>query len=532
MISLTNKIRLALCLIGLSILLSSILFFYQQQRQMSEELVAVNIESMAQNYFDSVNTMMISGTMANRQLYQNKVLGHANIIEAKIIRADKVREIYGEGFADQVAADSFERQGLTGNQATRIIAQGGNRVMQLILPMKASKNYQGTNCLSCHQVTEGTVLGAIKISYDLSQTDQKIASSLIKASSLQLLVIMVGFILLAVILQQLVFKRLKRLKNTINNIEQNLDLSQTVVVYKNDELGAVSQALNSMMAKFKQSFHGVSKATSALMTVAQDVNDLSQLTKDAVLNQRAATESVAAAINELDASASEVVNNTLYATQKSLKASEGAIQGQTLAHMARDGINDLASDVQTNSKLIEELRMKTTEVGSVLEVITQIADQTNLLALNAAIEAARAGEQGRGFAVVADEVRALATRTRESIEEIQLTISNLQQTAASAVSSMHNTREQADEKAKNVAQVSSLLTDISEEINELDQLNAQISNAAHQQNVAADEINSNVTNISIGAEKSSEDAIKAQSISEQLLSLASDLQLQIKQFKL
>jgi methyl-accepting chemotaxis protein len=182
--------------------------------------------------------------------------------------------------------------------------------------------------------------------------------------------------------------------------------------------------------------------------------------------------------------------------------------------------------------MITELSNKTNEVSSVLEVITAIAEQTNLLALNAAIEAARAGEQGRGFAVVADEVRSLATRTRESIDQIQSTIGALQKDAKGAVLSMNDVSQQANEKAEDVANVAELLVNISTEIKELDELNCQISDAAKQQNLAADEININVVNISDVAEKSSEDAIRGKEISEHLLALSTDLNDQLAKFKL
>lgn len=532
MLTLARKIQLALVVIGLSLLLTSVVYFYNDEKNMAQDYVAINLESIAQNYFDSVNTMMLTGTMANRKIFQEKILSHDSIVEAKIIRSDIVNKLYGKGFDDQIATDDFERSGLNGTQSTRIIKENGKRIMQFIMPMQASKDYRGTDCLGCHQAKEGDVLGAVKVSYDLSASDSNIQTSMIKAGLLQLAVTLIGFSILGWIIHKLIFMRINRLKGHLKAIESNLDLSKTLKIHHNDELSDLSRAINSLMSKFRESLMSVSEATSALTSAATDVNSISMLTKEAVLTQKSATESVAAAINELDASATEVESHTKFAAQKSIEANQGADEGLIIARDAHQGINSLRDEVQINSKTIEELSVKTSEVGSVLEVITQIAEQTNLLALNAAIEAARAGEQGRGFAVVADEVRSLANRTGESIIEIQTTITSLQQTAAQAVDSMTNVSQQANQKADSVANVASLLTNIASQIRELDELNAQITTAAHQQNIAADEINENVINISDVAEQSAEDAIKGESISHSLLQLAEDLSKQVARFKL
>jgi len=532
MLSLARKIQLTLVAIGLSLLLTTVLYFYNDEKNMAEEYVSINLESIAQNYFDSVNTMMLTGTMSNRKIFQEKVLSHKNIVEAKIIRSPVVTKLYGKGFKDQIAIDKFERNGLAGSKSTKIIEQNGKRIMQFIMPVRASENYRGTNCLGCHQAKEGDILGAVKVSYDLSQSDTNIHASIIKAGLLQLFVTIVCFGTLGFILYKLIFMRLNRLTGHLHTIENDLDLGKTLTIHHDDELSNLSRAINSLMVTFKESLLKVSTATQSLITAAQDVNNISILTKEAVLTQKEATESVASAINELDASAKEVESHTQFAAQKSLTANKGVISGLDIAKDAHKGINILRDEVQVNSKKIEELSAKTNEVSTVLEIITQIADQTNLLALNAAIEAARAGEQGRGFAVVADEVRNLATRTGQSIDEIQPTIISLQETATEALKSMVDVSQQANEKAENVANVANLLTDIADQISELDELNAQISTAAHQQNLAADEINENVINISDVAEKSADDAIKGEDISRSLLELANQLSTQVNRFKL
>ena len=530
--SIAKKIHIVLVIIAVVLLTTTVLFFSYDETDLAESLVEKNLESTALNYFDSVNTMMLTGTVAQRKLVQDKILTQKAIVEARILRGAQVVKLFGAGFSDEKAKSDFEREGLAGKKAFNLTEQNGKRIMEFILPIRASKNYHGTNCLACHQAQEGDILGAVKMSYDLSMVDNKISSSVFKAGVMQLIITIIGFGLLSLTITKLVLFRLKRLRNTINEVERNLDLNKAITVHHQDELGAVSKALNSMMLKFKEGFLTVSNATEQLIDSAKDVDQISELSKEAVLNQKSGTESVAAAINQLDASANEVQNNTQNAADKSVSANEKATQGLALVEDAKVGINQLRDQVLENTEMITQLNAKTNEVGTVLEVINSIAEQTNLLALNAAIEAARAGEQGRGFAVVADEVRSLATRTRESIDQIQATIGGLQVDATSAVNSMNSVSEQAEAKATDVENVANLLVDITAEIKELDDLNCQIASAAEQQNLAADEININVTNISDVVEKSSDDAIKGKQISEHLLNLAYQLKDEMVKFKM
>ena len=531
-LSLAKKIHLALTLIGAIFLSTTIFFFHHDEKELAEHFVERNLESLALNYFDSVNTMMLTGTIANRQLIQNKILSQDDIVEARILRTEAVNKIFGKGFSDQSAKSAFEKEGLEGKKAFKMFELDGKRMMSFIIPVKASSDYRGTNCLTCHQVSENEILGAVKLTYDLSTVDKDIANSITQAAVLQFVITLICFTLLSLTLRKIIFFRLKRLSNSIKTAAEELDLNKEIKVNYQDELGSVSIALNDMMSKFRTSFMSIAHASEQLTESAKEVDKISSLTLEAVLEQKNGTDSVAAAINELDTSANEVQHNTQSAADKSVSANERTSQGLVLVEQARVGINDLRDKVVENTAMITDLSNKTNEVGSVLEVITAIAEQTNLLALNAAIEAARAGEQGRGFAVVADEVRSLATRTRESIDQIHVTMSRLQVGAKGAVDSMNVVSQQASEKAEDVADVANLLTNISAEIQELDDLNCQISDAATQQNLAADEININVVNISNVAEKSSDDAIRGKEISENLLSLAYELNTQLTKFKL
>lgn len=531
-LSLSSKIHGALFFIALILLSSSVVMFYQDEKALVSTLAEDKLESLAVNYFDSVNSMMLTGMMANRKLLQDKILAQDSILEAKILRSDKVVELYGAGLGDQLATTDIEKIGLQGEKRFEVIHTEQGSVMEFVMPLQAGAEHLGENCIACHQAKPGEVLGAVKLRYDLSSLDQQIHTSILKTALVQLGIIAICFILLKLIISRLILNRLQRLRATIHSVEVNLDLNQPIKVHYDDELGAVSYALNSMMAKFKQSFLDVSKASDKLIDAAQQVDDIAKLTKEAVLTQKAGTNSVAAAINELDASANEVKQSTISAAEKSEQANTSASNGLELIANTEQGIIQLRDSVQQNTDKISSLNDKTVQVGSILDMITSIAEQTNLLALNAAIEAARAGEQGRGFAVVADEVRVLATRTQDSIDQIKATIEALQLNARDAVNSMQAVSQLADQKTEEVVDVSKLLINISTQIADLDQLNRQIASAAEQQNLAADEININVVNISEVADKSSEDAIEGTKISQQLLELSLELNRQVAQFKL
>ncbi|CAH9059870.1 hypothetical protein PSECIP111854_02492 [Pseudoalteromonas sp. CIP111854] len=530
--SIQHKIYALLALTGILVLTASIISSSSQQQKLAQDTVSDNIHLLADNYFDSINTMMLTGTMANREILSQKLRNHPNIDDAHIIRGKEVVKLYGAGNANQSPNSEAERQALKGIESVMIEKRDGKRIMTYLKPMIASSDYKGTNCLGCHQAKEGDVLGAVRISYSLEDIDATVSSNTWLNTVLLSAIFVVTFVSLGSLFRKLFIKRLRTLGRTMRLASQNKDLSLSIDDTVDDELGRLAINFNNMMASFKENISQVSHTSQILIQSAETIYTSADTTEQAIQEQKQGTDSVAAAINELESSSSEVKNTTHFASEKSDSSNHLAEQSMTVAEHTELSINQLAHDVRQAAGQVSQLQAQTLEVGKVLEVISSIAEQTNLLALNAAIEAARAGEAGRGFAVVADEVRTLATRTHDSTDEIKRTIDKLQTEAQQTVQAMSASCEEADDRAAQVKKVAQALKDISNQMHEINDLNLQIADATEQQNLAAEEINQSVVAIRDNAEQSLIDAHGSKKVSEELLNLARSLDEQVRSFKI
>ncbi|MCM2459433.1 methyl-accepting chemotaxis protein [Pseudomonas sp. CG7] len=273
------------------------------------------------------------------------------------------------------------------------------------------------------------------------------------------------------------------------------DLTRRLVVVRQDEFGQLGTAFNRFVERVHQSIKDVASATLHVNQVASRVvsaSNASLLNSD---QQVSRTTSVAAAINELGAAAQEIARNAAIASEHSADASALSAEGQQVLGQSITSMRELSQKISESCGTIETLNAKTVNIGQILEVITSISQQTNLLALNAAIEAARAGEAGRGFAVVADEVRNLAHRTQESAQQVQQMIDELQTGSRSAVSTMEESQRQSDK----TVQVSNLagerLGSVTVRIDEIDSMNQSVATATEEQTAVVESINQDITEI-------------------------------------
>ncbi len=396
-------------------------------------------------------------------------------------------------------------------------------------------------CVSCHNARPdtpkntwklGDVRGVLEINLSIEET---LASSLALGNTI--LGIIVALLIIACFALYFVYHRtiglqLKRVRDALWDIAQGEgDLTLRLPSEGENETAQIGQAFNAFVGKIQKTVAEIGDSSNQVATASTELSAITAQTSETIRQQDEETEQVATAINEMGATAQDMARHASNAAQAAKDTDQAADEGREVVVRTVNSIAQLSQEMESAAGVLAELQKGAQNVGGVLEVIRGIAEQTNLLALNAAIEAARAGEQGRGFAVVADEVRTLAGRTQESTREIEQMIDQLQSAAKQAVSAMEQSRTRTQHSVNEAGKAGTALEHIVAAVNAIKDMNDQIACAAEEQAQLVEAINQNVSSITQLSQQTAEGGRQTAISSESLASLAVSLQHATSQFK-
>jgi len=402
-------------------------------------------------------------------------------------------------------------------------------------PVNFQTDYQGRpSAVYVHAINDfsGNPIGVLKIVMDRSHYAEAIHDIRNTILLIGVLVLALG-LAIAWLIGRGITRPIQATASTMDDIAQGEgDLTIRLDTTGKDEIATLSASFNRFAEKVRTMVSQVAGSTGQLATAAEEMSSITRETTQGVQRQQQETEQVATAMNQMTATVQEVARHASEAAESAHNANDATQSGKQIVDRVVDSINSLAQEISRASSVITDLEKDSDKISTVLDVIRDIADQTNLLALNAAIEAARAGEQGRGFAVVADEVRTLASRTQQSTEEIQKMIESLQNGSREAVSVMQSSTEKANQSVENAAEAGESLDSIKQAVNSITDMNIQIASAATQQSSVAEEINRNISNINDVVQQTAEGASQTATASDELARLSQELQSLVHQFKI
>ncbi|MCZ2721616.1 methyl-accepting chemotaxis protein [Marinomonas sp. 15G1-11] len=540
-ISMRKKISIPLIFIGLLVLILS--FLGIQNNKMSSS----NVSLLSNVFLNGISTTL----NADRDLYQALSASQSYLIKKQLNLPNTKEDL-----------DSFNenaQQALDRMNQVKILIKDFPELASTLTSFDSSYKLWLTSAKNVFKLADsGKIDEASKLNagdtakyfdslrsyYDvvgekINNLSDKTVTRSINASDTQnsLFILFVSLILIIsficfLLLPKLITSRINNLESMISEIsEGDGNLTGRLDSNGKDELSILAKTFNKLIEKLQSLIKMIKSDAHSLFEATTELNSLSTHSKSISTEQNSRLEQIATAINELNYSINEVATNAQTAQAETHKAKEASHQTVAIVDQSVTNINNLSKSVSHASTVIIKLAKESENIAQVLGVIQGIAEQTNLLALNAAIEAARAGEQGRGFAVVADEVRTLASRTQQSTENIQTMIADLESGVSEAVDAINSGSGQVEEVVNMSQRVKESLNTVEATINQTNDIIYQIATATDQQSGAVNEINQNISSLNTLSSENLEVILNSQKASENIFNISTELSKNMDKFK-
>ena len=486
----------------------------------------------ANGALNGLNMMMINGSVSDpsqRTLFVQKMTDSDRILDLRIIRNKPVQDQFGPGLPTEQPMDDFDRGVLqSGQMQSKLLELNGKNSIRVVIPYIAHTNFRGTNCLTCHQVAEGAVNGAASITLDLSPEYARVSKVNYILWGILIGVQLVLYFLIQWIIN-LIIRPARNLQTDLKLISTG-DFTGTVHIQNDDEISAIARSVTLVKEELGLLISNIKFSANHLSTTAQRVAMVSTMTSEGIKAQKEETTQASNSVTQMASSLNQSVIGSKNAVMIAENITDQAGIAKGVVVETSNSIHALANDVKIAADVIQELQKESAAIGGVTQIINEIASQTNLLALNAAIEAARAGEQGRGFAVVADEVRKLAQRTQDATQEIQKRIEAVRAGVGQVTLVMTTGSSKAADSVEHINRTTASLENIIQSIVKIREVNEGIADSVEAQSLIATRINETIINISHVAEQTAFSSKKTSAEVENVAQAAVDLNQLVQKF--
>jgi len=513
----------------LIVVLATAQFFVSADlREEPKKLAIEKGTQLANEIIDSANMLMVVGQFSeveNRKLLLKKIRSSGSVKSAQLVRTKTVADMYGPGLAEEQVKDDAQRQVIESRKQAITFStdEQGAAVLRVITPYSASKDFHGTDCTGCHAVPEGTVLGASDVTIGMESDSARVERMEMLMLGGQLALQVFLFFFIGYCVDKYVRRPVRIVGNEFRNImEGNLDTELDISI--RDEMGSLLCEIQTMQCYLRTMVDEIATPVGQMQQRIVDMDARVSSVADNAVGEQDHIQQIASTMQEFSQSIAEVASmaadslNDARAMQEIINTNADRMQGQINPAMGK-----AMDTLQSSSTTIADLSAAIQKIGVIANAIKDIAEQTNLLALNAAIEAARAGEQGRGFAVVADEVRKLAERTATSTKDIAGTIGEINAISDAAVKSMQGAITDVEAGVTLVHLNSEGLKKIRVAMVKVDERMEHIATASREQSAASESVANSLEHVTSLVDHNTQSARDAKLAAEELAVSASDL---------